>query len=209
MKLYYSAGSCSTCCHIALEESGLKHEAIEVDWDKPSDPNLSLIEKLNPMGTLPVMVLDNGKVLSQNIAILTHIADLAPEKKLLPAVGTVERAEAMNWLSFVAADLHKCVGGLFAVDSYSKDSAKNAEFREWAMVGAKKTLTTLDQGLAGKTYLTGNQFTIADAYAFIVAGWTKWLSIPLEQYPNVSSFMNRVLERKAVQKVFQIEGLLD
>jgi glutathione S-transferase len=209
MKLYYSAGSCSTCCHIALEEAGLKHEVVAIDWDQTADPNLKLIEKLNPLGTLPVATLDNGKVLSQNIAILTYIADQSPEKKLLPPPGTVERAEAMNWLSFVASDLHKSVGGLFATQSFSTDPAKQADYRTWGLVNANRTLAYLDHGLAGKDYLMGSQFTVADAYAFIVAGWTKWLDIPLTNYPNIRSFVNRVLERPAVQKVFKLEGLFD
>src|SRR3954464_7385082 len=93
MKLYYSAGSCSTSCHITLEESGLKYEAIEVDWDNKSDPNISVVTKLNPLGTLPILVTDDGNQLDQNLAIHTYIADLAPDKKLLPKVGTFERAQ--------------------------------------------------------------------------------------------------------------------
>ncbi len=209
MKLYYSAGSCSTCCHIALEESGLKHEAIAIDWDQASDPNLALVAKLNPMGTLPVMTIEPGKVLSQNVAILTHIADQAPEKKLMPAHGTFERSEAMNWLSFVSSDLHKSVGGLFSVQAFSVDPAKQAEYRAFGLKAANNALSCLNQGLANKDFLMGKQFTVADAYAFVVLGWTKWLDIPLDAYPNVSAFMARVFERPAVQKVYQMEGLLD
>jgi glutathione S-transferase len=208
MKLYYSAGSCSTSCHIALEESGLKHEVVAIDWDQTADPNLKLIEKLNPLGTLPVVTFDHGKTLTQNISILTYIADQAPDKKLLPTPGTFERAEAMNWLSFVATDLHKSVGALFAVSSYSPDPAKQTEFRTWALAGANKNLTYLDQNLAGKDYLMGKQFTVADGYAFVVAGWSKWLNIPLDPYSNLRSYLGRVLERPAVQKVLKLEGLI-
>lgn len=207
MKLYYSAGSCSTSCHIALEEAGLPHEAIGVNWDNASDPNLALVEKLNPLGTLPILALDQGTVLSQNVAILTHIADLAPAKKLLPAVGTIERAEAMNWLSFVASDLHKSVGALFAVPGYSQDPAKQAEFRAWALAGVNSTLSHLNQGLAGKDYLMGKQFTVADGYAFVVAGWSKWLDVSLQPYPHITAYLGRMMERPAVQKVFKLEGL--
>ncbi len=208
MKLYYSAGSCSTCCHIALEEAGLKHEAIAIDWDNASDPNIAVIEKLNPLGTLPVLGFEGGKVLSQNLAILTYIADQAPEKKLLPAHGTFERAEAMNWLSFVASDLHKSVGGLFATESFSEDKTKQADYRTWGLANANRTLSFLNESLAGKDYLMGKQFTVADAYAFVVVGWTKWLGISLEPYAHIRSYQNRVLERPAVQKILKLEGLL-
>src|SRR4051812_34401540 len=112
MKLYYSAGSCSTSCHITLEESGLKYDAIEVDFDNASDPNVALVSKLNALGTLPILITDDGKQLDQNLAIHTYIADKAPGKNLLPAEGTYERAEALNWLSFVCSDLHKGIGAL-------------------------------------------------------------------------------------------------
>lgn len=207
MKLYYSAGSCSTCCHIALEEAGLSHEAIAVDFDQTSDPNFIQAMKLNGMGTLPVLDFGNGKALTQNLSILTYIADNAPEKKLLPAQGTFERAEAMTWLSFVAADLHKAVGGLFGVPHYSTDAAKKEEYRAYQMKSAEQTLSYLNANLAGKDYLMGKQYTVADAYAFIVVGWTKWLNVSLDAYPNIQSYMGRILERPATQKVFKIEGL--
>src|SRR3982751_4097930 len=101
MKLYYSAGSCSTSDHITLEESGLKYEAIGIDWDNASDPNIAIVNKLNPLGTLPIFITDEGKQLDQNLSIHTYIADSAPNKGLLPPVNTVERAQALNWLSFV------------------------------------------------------------------------------------------------------------
>lgn len=207
MKLYYSAGSCSTCCHIALEEAGLPHEAIAVDFDQPNDPNLIQAMKLNGMGTLPVLDFGNGKALTQNLSILTYIADQAPEKKLLPAHGTFERAEAMTWLSFVAADLHKSIGALFGVQYYSTDAAKREEYRSYLLKSADQTLTYLNGKLAGKDYLMGSQYTVADAYAFIVLGWTKWLNISLDAYPNVRTYLGRVLERPATQKVFKLEGL--
>src|SRR5580704_6162401 len=103
MKLYYSAGSCSTSCHLTLEESGLKYEAIEVDWDNPSDPNVSLVSKLNSLGTLPILITDEGKQLDQNLAIHVYVADKAQGRNLLPPSGTVERAEALNWLSFICS----------------------------------------------------------------------------------------------------------
>jgi glutathione S-transferase len=210
MKLYYSAGSCSTSCHITLEESGLKHEAIEIDWDNPADPNLGVIQKYNPdLGTLPILVLDNGKALAQNVAIHTYVAELAPEKKLLPPPSTLERAEAMDWLSFVSSDLHKAYSPLFAAKRYSQDPARQAEFREFALQGVKAALSHLNKGLAGKDYLLGKQFTVIDSYAFVVAGWSNWLEIPLDQYTNVKAYLARVSERPAVKKVLKLEGLLD
>lgn len=208
MKLYYSAGACSTSCHITLEESGLQYEAIEVDFDNASDANIALTAKLNSLGTLPILITDDGKQLDQNLSIATYVADLAPQKHLLPAHGTYERAVALNWLSFVAADLHKGVGALFMIPSISADPKIQAVLRDSMLKNANEYLSYLDQNLSGKDYLMGNQFTLADSYAFVVCGWTKWLEIPLTQFKNIETYLARIASRPAVAKVLKAEGLV-
>lgn len=207
MKLYYSAGSCSTSCHITLEESGLKYEAIEVDWDKTSDPNIALVLKLNPLGTLPVLVTDDGKQLDQNLAIHTYVADQAPDKKLLSSPGTFQRAEAMNWLSFIAADLHKSIGALFSLSTVSPDKAVQETVRKFMVARANEHLSYLNSKLEGKDYLMGENFSPADAYAYVVTGWSEWLEIPLTPYRNILAYRARVASRPAVAKVLKDEGL--
>ncbi len=209
MKLFYSAGSCSTSCHISLEESGLKYETVAVDWDQNSDPKVAEAKRLNPLGTLPVLLLDNGKTLDQNVAIHTYVADQAPGKQLLPPAGSFERIEAANWLSFISSDLHKSFSPLFALEGISSNEATRKEVRAWATQGVQQYLAYLDQKLAGRDYLMGKTFTVADSYCFVVAGWTKWVGIPLDPYKNVQSFLTRVYQRPAVQKVLAAEGLLE
>lgn len=208
LKLYYSAGTCSTSCHISLEESGLKYEAVAVDWDDTSDPNVALIEKLNPLGTLPIFITDEGLQLDQNLAIHTYIADKAPAKRLLPPHGTTERAAAMNWLSFVTTDLHKGIGAFFGLSRISEDKTIQATVRKYMLDVANSYLKYMDSKLAGNEYLTGSQFTVADAYAFVVTGWAKWFEIPLAPYSNIQSYLGRVAARPAVVKVLKEEGLL-
>lgn len=206
MKLYYSAGSCSTSCHITLEESGLDYQAQELDWDKPQEA--ALVAKLNPMGTLPVAVLDNEQVLFQNIAIHTHVADQAPQSGLLPKPGTPERAEAMNWLSFVASDLHKAFSPLFGIPGISKDPKAQEDVRTWAVGNVNECLRVLNDRLAGRDYVLGKQFSVVDSYAFVVLGWAQYLKIPLTSYANVQAYLGRVAQRPAVQKVLKEEGLV-
>lgn len=207
MKLYYSAGSCSTSCHITLEEAGVKYEAIGVNFDNAADPNVALVTKLNPLGTLPLLLTDDGKQLDQNLSIHTYVADMAPSKNLLPAYGTFERARALNWLSFVAADLHKSVGGLFSIPGISEDKAIQAVARNYLLARANETIKYLDDSLAGHDYVMGKAFTVADAYAFVVLGWTKWLEIPITPYRNIESYLARIAARPAVMKVLKTEGL--
>lgn len=205
MKLYYSAGSCSTSCHIVLEESGLKYEAIAMDWDKPEDA--AAVDRMNPLGTLPVMLTDEGKQLDQNIAIQLHIAGKAPERRLFPVAGSLEYAEALNLLSFVATDLHKSIGGLFGLTGMTQDKNAQGEVRNYMVGRANDCLRYLDSKLAGRDYLMGGTFTVADAYAFVVTGWTQWVDIPLAPYKNVQAYRARVAARPAVAKVLKEEGL--
>lgn len=107
--LYYHRGACSTSNHFALEEAGVEYEAIEVDLKVLDDPLVIKVRALNPMAQTPVLVLADGQVLTQNAAILPFIADLAPEKELLPRQGTIERAHAESWLAFIASDLHPII----------------------------------------------------------------------------------------------------
>jgi glutathione S-transferase len=206
MKLYYSPGSCSMSCHIALEEAGLNYTPVEVDWEKHNAASEEL-ERLNPQGAVPVLVTDQGKALTQNLAILEYIADSKPSSHLLPEAGTWERAEAMRWLSFVASDLHKSFSPFFALESMTSSEPAQAEVRKWAIDNMKGYCKTIDAQLAGKDYLTGKTFTAADAYLFVVAGWSKWVEVSLEEFKNLSAFMSRVYQRPAVQKVLKMEGL--
>jgi glutathione S-transferase len=208
MKLYYSAGSCSTSCHIVLEESGLPYEAIEIDWDNQNDPNIAVIEKLNPLGTLPVFITEGGMQLDQNIAIQTFVADLAQDSNLLPPLGTTKRAEANNWMSFVCSDLHKSIGGMFSIRMLSSDAKVQASLRTSMLEKANQYLDYLNTKLEGKDYLMGSTFIAADAYAFVVLGWTQWLEVPLTSYSNIEKYMARIAARPAVARVMKAEGLL-
>jgi glutathione S-transferase len=207
MKLYFSAGSCSTSCHISLEEAGLQYETIEIDFDNASDKNIELTRKMNPLGTLPVFMTDEGKQLDQNLSVAVYIADKAPQKNLLPPQGSFERLEALNWLSFVAADMHKAIGGIFAVAAYDKEL--QPAVRKHLLVRANEVLAYLNTRLQGRSYIMGEQFTVVDSYAFIVASWTKYIDVSLAPYSNIEAYMGRVAARPAVARVLKAEGLLE
>lgn len=207
VKLYYSAGSCSTSCHISLEEAGLKYEATELDFDKDADAKL--VSKLNPMGTLPIAVINGEQQLDQNLAIHTYIADQAPQTGLLPKMGTPERYEAITWLSFVSSDLHKAFSPLFALKYISSDEKAQADVRNYVVANLNEALAHLDNRLNGRDYIMGKTFTVADSYAFVVVGWTQYVNVSLAPYKNIQNYMTRVSARPAVQRVLKAEGLLN
>ncbi len=200
MKLYYSPGVCSLSPHIMLEEAGIKHGLVKTDIRAKTTEAGSDYKKTNPLGYVPALELDDGTILTEGPAIVQYIADKAPEKKLAPANGTIERYKMQSWLNFVSAELHKGFSPFF--NPAMPEEAKTI-FRE--RLGTR--LAHLEQHLGKNQYLMGSQFTAPDAYCFTVLRWSVPTKIDLAPYPNVQAYMKRVADRPGVQKAMKVEGL--
>lgn len=207
MKFYYSTATCSTACHIAIEELGLDYTPIEVSWKR--EINVAELNKLNPLGSVPVLVSEQGKTLTQNTAILEYLADQKPSAHLLGEHGTWERNETMSWVAFVASDLQKSFSPFFHAKHITTSEANQKEMIDYYTKKLQNLLTYIEEKLTGKDYIMGKQFTIADAYLFTILGWTKWVNISTKEHKNITSYMKRVFDRPAVQKVLKKEGLMD
>jgi glutathione S-transferase len=201
MKLYYSSGACSLSPHIALEESGLKYEAILAPTKTKQLPDGSDFRKVNPLGYVPFLVLDDGTGLAEGAAIVQYIADQAPAKKLAPPNGTLARYQLQSWLNFIATELHKGFGPLF--NPAVNDDAK-AVFKTRLI----ERLTWIDSQLADKSYLMGDDFTVADCYLFTVSNWATPMKIDLSALTHLTAYRARVAARPAVQAVLKAEGLI-
>jgi glutathione S-transferase len=156
---------------------------------------------INPKGSVPALKLDNGEVLTEAAVIQQYIADKAPDRKLIPAVGTSERYRLQEWLNYIASELHKGIGQLFnpAMPEEYKTTVKQAL--------GNRQLPFIEKALAGKEYLL-DQFSVADGYLFTVLNWTNVHKIDLSTFPNVSAFMKRMAARPSVQEAMKAEGLL-
>ena len=201
MKLYYSAGACSLSPHIALEEAGLKYEAISAPTKTKVLPDGSDYRKVNPLGYVPYLVLDDGTGFSEGPAIVQYIADQAPEKNLAPTNGTVARYQLQSLLNFIGTEVHKSFGPMF--NPASSDDTKQA-----AKAKVLERLQYVDGLLANKAYLMGDTFTVADGYLFTVTNWAKPLNIDLSEMKNLVAFRERVAARPAVQAAMKAEGLI-
>ena len=201
MKLYYSAGACSLSPHIALEESGLAYEAISAPTKTHKLPDGSDYYKVNPLGYVPLLELKDGTRLREGPAIVQYIADQVPDKKLAPANGTMARYKLQEWLTFIGTEIHKGFSPLFnpAMPEQAKAMAKSK---------IEERLKFVDGELAGKSYLMGDQFTVADGYLFTVTNWTNFVGMNISSLPNLTAFMARVGQRPAVQAAMKAEGLL-
>jgi glutathione S-transferase len=203
--LYYHRGACSTSNHFALEEAGVAYEAIEVDLKMLDDPLVIKVRALNPMAQTPVLVLDDGQVLTQNAATLPFIADLAPEKELLPRQDTIERAQAESWLAFIASDLHPTIIE-YAYASLPDNDADKVNSRQFYEDRVGRRLKILEERLASRDFVLGDRYSVIDGYALIVLGWSEPAKLSLAAYPNIRAYMARIEARPLIQRVRQIEG---
>ncbi len=201
MKLYYSPGACSLSPHIVAHECGLALETEKVDNKAKKTATGKDFWQINPKGYVPALEIAPGEVLTEGPAIVQYLADQAPAAKLVPPAGTKERYRVMEWLNFITSEIHKQFSPLFkpnTPDEY-KPIIKDTLANRFAFV---------DRKLAGKEYLTGAQFTVADAYLFTVLNWSKFHHIDLAQWPNIAAYMARVRERPRVQEAMKAEGLI-
>ena len=201
MKLYYSAGACSLSPHIVLKESGLAFEAIAAPTKTHRLADGTDYYSINSLGYVPLLVLDDGNKLREGPAIVQFIADKVPAKKLAPANGTFERYKLQEWLSFIGTELHKGFSPLFT-------PGMPEEAKTIAKTRLNSRLQWLDGEFAGKPYLMGDTFSVADAYLFTVTGWAPHVGIDLSTLKNLLAFRARVGSRPAVIDAMKAEGLI-
>ncbi|MCC6073657.1 glutathione transferase GstA [Pseudomonas sp. GCM10022188] len=201
MKLYYAPGACSLAAHIVLCELDLPHELVKVDLKTHITEHGGDFYKVNPKGYVPALELDDGQVLTEDAVLLQYLADLKPGSGLLPPAGSMERWRTLEWLNFISSELHKGLGTLF-------NPAVTPEWRAVVIARVETRLAYLDRLLAEQGYLSGNDFSVADAYLFTIVSWTGVMQIDLTPWPALVAYQARVAARPAVQEAMRSEGLL-
>lgn len=201
MKLYYAPAACSLAPHIVLREAGLTFDLAKVDTARHVDATGADFHAVNSKGQVPVLELSDGTRLTEGPVIAQYIADLAGAVELMPSAGTLDRYRVMEWQNYITSELHKSFTPLFHSDV--DDAAK----RSLAGVLRRK-LMWLDGQLAGKHHLTGDAFTAADAYLFVVLNWARFVKLDIADLSHLQAFMARVAARPAVREAMRAEGLL-
>ena len=200
MKLYYSPGACSLSPHITLHESGLKFEHVLAPTKTHQLEDGTDYYTINPLGYVPLLELDDGTRLREVPAIVQYIADQVPDKKLAPANGTVARAQLQGWLNFIGTEIHKSFSPLFS-------PATPAEYKTIAIDKLLSRLKWVDGELAGKQYLMGEAFSVADPYLFTVTNWAPKVGVDISGLAHLAAYRARVAARPAVQAAMKEEGL--
>lgn len=202
MKLYYAPGACSQAVHILLHEAGIDHESESVDLRAKRTEGGADYWAINPKGAVPALELGHGEVLTENAAILQYLGDLSGNSTLLPPVGELRRYRVLEWLNFIATELHKGFGPLW--NPASSDEAKQGARDQLA-----KKFDYAEQKLGAGPFVTGEQLTIADPYLFVMLGWTGHHGIDINRWPGLVAYANRMRQRPAVQAVLRAEGLVE
>jgi len=199
MKLYYLTGACSLASYISLIEAGQKFEAFAVDRATKQAADGKDYLAINPKGYVPALVLDNGEVLTENAAVLIYIASLDKSRKLGPEPGTWPFYRLLEWLGFINSEVHKSMGVLFRPNS---DEVKAAG-RELVV----KRCEYIEKSLGEKPFLTGDNFTVADAYLYVTLSWRERLNVDISHLPKLTAYYERCRARPSVQQARKQEGL--
>jgi glutathione S-transferase len=201
MKLYYLTGACSLASNISLREAGLKFELVKVDRKtKKAADGLDFTE-VNPKGYVPALTLDNGETLTENIAILQYVADRNPAAKLAPAAGTMERYRLIEWLGFINSELHEGFSPLFRAEAHEA-------VKEYTRNNLTARLDYAQRALGTRSYLMGEQYTVADAYIFTVLGWGAHVGVDIGRWPQLKRLHERVGARPHTLEALKSEGLV-
>lgn len=202
MKLFFSPGACSLASHIVLREAGVDFSLEKVDTSTHTTAQGTDYYTINAKGCVPVLELANGERLTEGPVISQYVADTGKNTDLMPAAGSLARYRVMEWQNYITSELHKSFSPLFG--SPSVDDAAKPHFA----AALQKKFKWVSSQLGGKKYLTGDNFTAADAYMFVVASWAKYVNLDLSEHTNLQEYLKRVADRPAVKQAMQAEGLL-
>ncbi len=199
MELYASPFACSLAPHIVCLEAELPVTLRWVDRATKRVHGGGELAPVNPLEQVPTLVMDDGGVLTENVAVLLYLADRAPSRKLAPTSDAFERYELVRWLSFVATELHKKVNApIFAFDSPDavKDHARRA---------APKPLAYVDTRLREREFVTGETFSVADAELFWAVTILRFGGVDIEPFSHLSAYRKRIGARPAVAAALEVE----
>jgi glutathione S-transferase len=201
MKLFYSPGACSLSPHIAALEAGIQLELVKVDTKTKKLENGDDFLAINPKGQVPTLMLDDGDVLTEGPVIAQFLADLAPAAHLAPTNGSQARYKLQEWLNFITSEIHKGYSPLFKPTTPE-------EYKPLARAQLADRYAFVEKKLAGKQYLLGDNFSVADTYLFTVSNWAKHVGVDLSAFTNVGAYLARIAARPMVQQALKAEGLV-
>lgn len=192
MKLYYSKGACSLAIRITIHELGLSSEYEAVNLRTKVTATGANFLDINPKGAVPTLITDDQKTLTENSAIQEYLAETHQPNPLLPAVGDFQRYRVLEWLSFVSTELHKSFGPLF------NPKVPEADKKEIFIPNLKNKFAFVDRALEKNQYISGDHFTIADSYCFVMLTWTPHFGIDIQALTNLTRYFEMLKARPSI-----------
>ena len=207
LQLHYYPGNASMAPHLLLEELGVAYELKLVDRTQQAHKSAEYL-KLNPNGLIPVLV-DGDLVLYETAAICLHLLDTNPKAGLAPTPGTSARAHFYKWLVWMTNSLQATLIIYFYPERWADNPEAAAQVRSHAETKVGALLDQIEAELArhGGPYLLGETFSAVDLYALMLCRWTRGFRRPARSLPQLGAYLQRLLARPAVQRVFEQEGL--
>lgn len=209
LSLYYSPKACSLASHIALEESGLPYTAVDVNIRTQQNRSSAYLA-LNQSGTVPALQIDEI-VLTESQAILTYIADMVPQRELLPRPGTLARARAHQWMNLISSSLHVSFRAIFRPQVYAGSSELGMRaVRDQGQANLNEVLATIEKRLGTSAYVLGDGFSVVDAYLFVFYLWSfdERLCEPAPPRPRYKALAELMWQRESVRTVVARERLV-
>ena len=200
MKLFYKPGACSLASHITLRESGKDFTLDGVDLMKKRLENGDDFFAVNPKGQVPALLLDDGTLLTEGVAIMQYLADSVPDRQLLAPVSSISRYKTLEWLNYIATELHTGFTPLFRPDTPE-------EYKPTVRALLEKKMQYVDAALKEGQWICGSRFTIADAYLFTVLRWAYAVKLNMDGLENIAAYMKRMAERPGVAAALKAEGI--
>ncbi|HSC86938.1 MAG TPA: glutathione transferase GstA [Polyangiaceae bacterium] len=202
LQLFYSPGSCSLSPHIALREAGLHFELVRVDLRAKRTASDVDFLSINPKGYVPALLLGDGELITEGAIIVQYIADQVPDARLAPRAGTPERRRLQEWLHFIATELQKGISPL-------NNPKANDELKAALRPKLDSRFALLSRALRDRPYLLGNDFSVADGYAYYVLRSLRKLDPEaLQRDETLLAYFQRLEARPAIQSALTAEGLL-
>jgi glutathione S-transferase len=201
LTLYYGPGACSMAAHIVLEESGEKYQPQRVDLAKGEQRTEDYL-KINPQGRVPALRLDDGQPLSENTAILPYLG----KRFGLWPTDPIAESKALSLIGFFAASVHPAHAHVGRPERYTADTSAYPGIKEAGLKTFHGYLKQIDGMLAGREWLS-DRYSVVDPYAFVFYTWGVRRELPMAELKNYTGFKDRMLKRKAVERVLEDEKI--
>jgi glutathione S-transferase len=209
LQLHYYPSTASMAPHILLEEIGAPFELVLVDRTQGVHKTQQYLQ-LNPNGLIPSLT-QGDLVLYESAAICLHLCDSHPQAGLAPPVGTAQRAHFYKWLVWLTNTLQATLIIYFYPERWvnAGNATALAEVQAHAESRVRVLLAILERELArhGGAWLLGDSYSALDPYAMMLCRWTRNFGQPARAGAHLGPYLQRVLERPAVQRAFATEQI--